>query len=108
MRDHLDRRCAGDLDGDIAHNYSDGLIVLSKDGVFHGKEGIRHTARILASSLPDAEFHYDLLRCADEFALLSWSAKSSNGGRTCHGADSYPTAMSSGAAVSSRRPSISR
>lgn len=89
MRDHLDRRCAGDLEGDIAHNYADELIVLSKDGVFRGKDGIRHTAGILARNLPDAEFNYDILRCADEFAMLSWSARSSNGGHTCHGADSY-------------------
>lgn len=89
LRDHLDRRCRGDLDGDIATNYSDDLVVLSKDGVFRGKDGIRQTARILQRYLPDANFHYDEVQVADEFGMLSWSGKASDGTRTCYGADSY-------------------
>lgn len=89
LRDHLERRCRHDLEGDLASNYSDDVVVLSKDGVFHGKDGIRQTARILNENLPDARFAYDLLRTADSFGLLSWSAEASNGSRTCHGADSF-------------------
>lgn len=89
LRDHLERRCRSDLEGDIDNNYSEDLVVLSKDGVFRGKAGIRHTARILAENLPDAHFNYDLLRVADAFALLSWSATASDGSRTCHGADTF-------------------
>lgn len=89
LRNHLDRRCEGDLEGDLRQNYSEELVVLSKDGVFHGKDGIRKTASILSDSLPDARFHYDMVRTAGEFALLSWSARASNGSTTCHGADSF-------------------
>ena len=89
LDDHLERRCEGDLEGDLHANYADNLVVLSKDGIFRGKNGIRTTARILEDNLPDATFRYDLLRVADQFALLSWSAKASNGSRTCHGADSF-------------------
>lgn len=41
LRNHLERRCRHDLEGDLAHNYADHVVVLSKDGVFHGKDGIR-------------------------------------------------------------------
>jgi hypothetical protein len=89
LRDHLARRCEGDLEGDLRANYAEDLVVLSKDGVYRGKDGIRTTARILERNLPDATFEYDLLRVADEFGMLSWSAQGSDGSRTCHGADSY-------------------
>lgn len=89
LQDHLSRRCEGDLEGDLQANYSDDLIVLCKDGVFRGKDAIRTTAAILEQNLPDASFDYDLLQIADEFGLLSWSGRGSNGARTCHGADSY-------------------
>jgi hypothetical protein len=89
LQDHLDRRCRGDIEGDLQANYADELVVLCKDGVFRGKDGIRTTARILEENLPDASFDYDLLRVVDEFGLLSWSGQGSDGSRTCHGADSY-------------------
>jgi hypothetical protein len=43
----------------------------------------------LAEDLREAAFHYDLLRTADGFGLLSWSAAGSDGSPTCHGADSF-------------------
>ena len=89
LDDHLRRRCVGDLKGDLANNYSDDVLVISKDGIFRGKDGVRHTAQILAEALPDAQFTYDLLRTADGVALLSWSGKGSDGSRTCHGADTF-------------------
>ncbi len=70
-------------------NYAEDVVVLSKDGVYRGKDGIRTTAGILRRNLPDATFEYDLLRVADEFGILSWSAQGSDGSHTCHGADSY-------------------
>lgn len=89
LDDHLRRRCVGDLEGDLASNYADDVLVISKDGVFRGKDGVRHTAWILAEALPDAQFHYDLLRTADDIGLLSWSGQGSDGSRTCHGADTF-------------------
>lgn len=89
LQDHLDRRSRGDLEGDLAANYADELVVLSKDGVYRGKDGIRRTAEILAQQLPDARFDYDLLRTDGAYGLLSWSAHAADGARTCHGADSF-------------------
>jgi hypothetical protein len=89
LHDHLERRCGHDVEGDLKANYADDVVVLSKDGVYRGHDGIRHTAGVLHRNLPDATFHYDIVRCADEYAMLSWSAKGSDGSRSCHGADSY-------------------
>lgn len=91
IQDHLDRRSRHDLEGDLDHNYAEDIVVLSKDGVFHGKDGIRATAATLRKWLPDAEYSYsyDVVRVDGEFALLSWSAKADNGSGTCDGADSF-------------------
>ena len=89
LSDHLERRCRHDLDGDLAHNYSEGLIVISKDGVFHGKDGIRNTARTLESCLPNAKFSYDIVRTEGDIGFLSWSALAENGNHTSHGADTF-------------------
>jgi hypothetical protein len=89
LHDHLKCRCEHDVEGDLEANYADHVVVLSKDGVFRGHDGIRQTAGILHRNLPEASYNYDLVRCADDYAMLSWSAKASDGSRTCHGADSY-------------------
>ena len=89
LRDHLERRSRHDLEGDLERNYSDELVVLSKDGQYRGKDGIRTTASILRKNLPDAHYDYDLVRVEDEYALLSRSATAVNGARTCFGADTF-------------------
>lgn len=89
LHDHLERRKQGDLRGDIAANYADDVLVISKDGVFRGHDGVRHTASILEEMLPAAEFSYDLVRIADGVGLLSWSARAANGARTRFGADTF-------------------
>lgn len=89
LEDHLRRRLRGDIEGDLAANFAAGVVVLSKDGVHHGHDGVRHTAALLAELLPDASFSYDLLRAEGDYALLSWSAEAANGARTRFGADSF-------------------
>ena len=89
LRSHLALRQAGELERDLADNYADDVVVLSKDGVFHGHDGIRHTAAILQRWLPDATYSYDIVRSDGEVALLSWSGTAANGAKTCDGADSF-------------------
>ena len=89
LRDHLDRRRGGDLEGDLAANYAEQVAVLCKDGVFHGKDGVRRAASILESRLPGATYSYDLVQAEGEVAMLNWSAKAEGGARTCEGADSF-------------------
>ena len=89
VEDHLALRRKHTLGADVDRNYADGLLVLSKDGVFHGKDGIRETARILQENLPDATYRYELVQVADDYALLGWTATAANGARTRHGADAF-------------------
>jgi hypothetical protein len=89
LRDHLERRRCGDLEGDLRANYSDELVVLSKDGIYRGKDGIRKCAAILKKILPDATFDFDVVRAADEYGMLGWRGAGGNGSEACHGADSY-------------------
>lgn len=58
LEDHLSRRAKGDLDGDLANNYSDDIVLLCRDGVFRGCTAIRASARRLGLQLPGAEFTY--------------------------------------------------
>lgn len=89
LRDHLDRREHGDLEGDLRANYAEDVIVLSKEGVFRGHEGVRAAAANLHRSLPDARYSYDLVRVCEEIGLLGWSARAATGARTCQGVDSF-------------------
>lgn len=89
IEDHLALRREHDLETDIDRNYADDLVVLSKDGVFHGEDGIRQTAKILRENLPDATYRYELVQVAEDYALLGWTAKAANGARTRHGADAF-------------------
>ncbi len=89
LRDHLRRRQHHDLEGDLAANYAADVVVLSKDGAYHGHDGIRQTAAILHDLLPDAEFSYDLVRVEDGIGLLGWSATINGKTRVRGGADSF-------------------
>jgi hypothetical protein len=89
LRDHLQRRQRGDLEGDLTANYADDVIVLSKDGAYRGHGGIRQTAAILRDLLPNAEFGYDLVRVEGDIALLGWSATVDGKTRVRGGADSF-------------------
>lgn len=89
LQDHLRRRRAFDLEGDLAANYAEDVVVISMDGVFHGHDGVRRTASILRELLPNAEYVYDLLCHHGEVALLSWSARAQNEASVCHGADTF-------------------
>lgn len=89
IEDHLALRREHALGADVERNYTDDLLVLSKDGVFHGKDGIRETARVLRENLPDATYRYELVQVAEDYALLGWTAKATNGARTRHGADAF-------------------
>jgi hypothetical protein len=89
LDDHLARRLRGDLEGDLRDNYAPEVVVLSKDGAYHGHEGVRQTATMLAVMLPDAAFTYDLVRVESDYGLLLWSGRASDGAATCDGVDSF-------------------
>lgn len=89
LRDHLELRRCRDLEGDLERNYHQDVVVISKDGVYQGQDGVRETAKVLQEMLPDAEFRCKMLHVCGEIALLSWSASARNGQSTCDGVDSF-------------------
>lgn len=88
LDDHLSRAGRGDVDGDLAANYSPDVVVVSNHGVEHGHEGARRLADLLARQLPGARFTYRLRLVADDVALLSWTAQA-DGARVDDGVDSF-------------------
>ena len=88
LDDHLRRAKAGDLEGDIAANYAEDVVLVDREKVRHGHEGLRDAARQLSSELPDAVFEYVVTRVEGEIAYLQWTA-TARGASVEHGADTY-------------------
>jgi hypothetical protein len=88
LDDHLKRRAAEDLEGDLIHNYSPAVVLLCEHGPLHGRDAIRQSAEALAEQLPEASFEYPVKAVAGEYALLLWRAESPKATAE-HGADSF-------------------
>jgi hypothetical protein len=88
LEDHLRRRADGDLDGDLEHNYSAGVVLLCEHGPRVGREAIRTSAEELERQIPSASFEYPVKVVEEEYALLFWRADSANA-RAEHGVDSF-------------------
>jgi hypothetical protein len=74
FEDHLQCRLAGDVEGDLARNYHDGVVILSATGVYRGKVGVRAYARLLQMHLGGATLHYLTRLAVGEVAFLEWTA----------------------------------
>src|SRR4051794_17260117 len=70
LDDHLKRREAGDLDGDVEQNYAPDVVLLCEHGVMRRREAIRQSAEALAAQLPGASFVYPVKEVDGEYALL--------------------------------------
>jgi hypothetical protein len=79
LEDHLRRRAAGDLDGDLLTNYHTDVIVLHPDGESRGHDGIRRLARRFSRYQSDGSFRCHRLLTSGEIGVLEWSGL---GGRT--------------------------
>lgn len=88
VEDHLRRRLVGDLEGDLARNYSEDVAVLSAVGIHRGHDGVRHLADILHTYLPDRGYQYRQVLCSGEVGMLQWTAEGPNID-VDDGADSY-------------------
>ena len=77
----------GDVDGDIAANYAEDVVVLTAAGKATGHDAVRHFASILAEHVPH---RYEIVRKEVEgrFAFIEWRAREP--GRSVEdGADSF-------------------
>lgn len=88
IHDHLARRLAGDLEGDLA-NYADDVVMLTGSGEFAGHEGVRQCAAELDRLVGGASFVYDSTAISGEYGFLQWSAREEGKPIVCDGADSF-------------------
>ena len=86
--DHLKRRTADDLEGDLENNYAPDVVLLCEHGPMTGRAAVRQSAEQLAKQLPDASFEYLVKHVEGEYALLFWRADSPKA-RAEHGVDSF-------------------
>ncbi len=86
---HLELAKNGSVEEDLAENFAPDVIVLTRWGAFHGRDGMKQLADRLAEELPDMEFVYDEVLVERDFGFLAWRATASNGNRVDDGADSY-------------------
>src|SRR3954470_7301410 len=75
INDHLAKRLAGDIEGDIKTNYADDVVFLTGTGAFHGHDGVRHSAAELNHYVTDkASFDYRHIIIEGDYAFLEWTA----------------------------------
>jgi hypothetical protein len=74
LRDHLMLRKLGDVESDIARNYSPAAVIVRGDRTYRGHDAIRTSASDLAKDLPDGRFEYRALRVEQDMGFLEWSA----------------------------------
>ncbi|MEV5634089.1 hypothetical protein [Micromonospora tulbaghiae] len=75
LRDHLQRRRDGDLDGDLRINYHPKVRLLSAEGVHHGHSGVRYLAGILRSYVHDGDYRYRQILTDGDVGMLVWSGR---------------------------------
>jgi hypothetical protein len=88
LDDHLRRAKEGDLDGDVRANYGEDVILIDREKVRRGHDGVRDAAGQLAGELPDASYEYVMTAVEGEYAYLQWTA-TARGARVEHGTDTF-------------------
>ena len=96
LDDHLDiaNRWTGQsfddvLEEDLRRNVAEDVVVLINRGVFHGHDGVRQLAWMLAEELPEHHaFEYTHVAAEGRLAFLEWTYEDSEV-RVRDGADSY-------------------
>lgn len=88
FEDHLAKRLAGDLEGDIAANYSKDVIFLTGTGAFEGHDGVRKSASELESYIKNIPYEYNHTLIKGDYAFLEWTAKGKDKA-VYDGADSF-------------------
>jgi len=89
LEDHLRLAAAGDIDTDLARNFSEDVVLLTGYGIFRGLEGVREKAQLLATQMPGGRWTYRTILVEGELGFLEWSGQAQNGARVEDGADSY-------------------
>jgi hypothetical protein len=88
LDDHLRESQVGSIGADLARNYAEDLVVLTRHGVYRGHDGLRQLAEMLRQELPDAVFEYHTRLVEGEIGFLEWTGRGGEG-QVDDGADSY-------------------
>jgi hypothetical protein len=88
LADHWRRRKAGDLAGDLEHNYAADIVLLCSYGVVNGCDALRESAQRLGLQIPNARYDYLTQEVYEDIGFLEWRAESDRV-RVHDGADSY-------------------
>ncbi|WP_116449975.1 nuclear transport factor 2 family protein [Blastococcus litoris] len=86
--DHLRLADEGDIEGDLARNVAEDVVVLTGRGIFRGHEGVRELARQLMSEIPSGRWTYVTELFEGPMAFLEWTVDEGPF-RIRDGADSY-------------------
>ncbi|NIJ11471.1 hypothetical protein FHU38_001815 [Saccharomonospora amisosensis] len=80
-----------DFEEGIARNFAPDCVALTGSGVFHGHEGLRRLAEMLADELPTGRWNYRVQLVEGNVAYLEWSEWSADSGDAVvdDGADSF-------------------
>ncbi len=85
LADHLARASAGDVEGDIAANFSPRVVIVTSTGILRGHDGVR-LSRLLWSGARPARVRQPR-RCVGPYAQVEWCASTPGAG--LKGVDTY-------------------
>jgi hypothetical protein len=88
FKDHLRLGSEHRFDEDVERNISPDCVVLTRRGVYRGRDGVRELARLLAQELPKAPYTYTKRLVEGRVAFLEWTADAEHA-RVRDGADSF-------------------
>jgi hypothetical protein len=86
--DHLRLAAEHRFEEDIQRNVSPECVILERRGVFRGRDGARHLAKLLEEEVPGAPYTYTNRLVAGRVAFLEWTAEAERS-RVRDGADSF-------------------
>jgi hypothetical protein len=77
FEEHLRLRKQADPNTAIKRNDAEDVVVMSNVGIFHGRDGVRHSEELLQQQLPSGR-HYTSVQCLtdQEIAFEKWDGES--------------------------------
>lgn len=75
LQDHIRLRQQGDLEEDLRRNYAEDVLVLSGRRIFHGHDGVRESAALLAEAVDPESYRFRTLVIGDRMGFAEWTAR---------------------------------
>jgi ketosteroid isomerase-like protein len=85
---HLELSRSGSVEDDLERNYAPEVTCFIREGIHHGRDGLRQLAERLSSELPDATLEYTTVLVEGDVGFVEWTATSEHV-QVSDGADSY-------------------